>query len=524
MVSQIKSALYLSGVVILSFCSLFLASCTEDESEDGANPTVSFKNLTDGAEVWSTTSVDVEVFDNEGIQKVEVYIDGVIAGTMITEPYSMSWNTNTATDGTHSVKAVVTDLAGNRSEATISVMVKNVLVTLNIGSGRLWNDEKVFVFLSDESGKLITSVEYKIGDGEIELKKPDFSGAYFFLTEVHLYTENNVSQSYTYSQVERGKDWVIAGYPPETVSAGNATLTFSNALENSKYYLSTNQQWYNGVSSTMETPLDLELKTEVSKLYVTRWDVNTRVPIEYGIYSGIIVGSNNVDFSMVNSELTKSTIELPEGILDSHITLYGTFIANDFTEKYTIGTFFMDPETRSNSFYYPGSAFATYHTFFGYSTDEYNYRQTSTTEFYSFNIIANDVSYSYSNNKLIYSADGDFDFWHLSFEEPFAFWEFFLPKGSNKVIPLLEIPESLSDIKFPSFGVPYSHGVFDIDNIGDYDGLKNSIRQSPLGLRSIFEIESLYTAMTYPNKAVGGRLSNTSNRSIFVLQGKLIDF
>lgn len=517
MVSLVRRTLGQSTSLILLYCLLLFTSCGDDDvANDNIEPSVSFRNLSNGADVWNTVPVDVEVFDNEGIEKVEMYIDGTLLGAITNPPYSIPWDTNTSSDGVHTIKVVVTDRTDNIAEASVSVTVKNVLVTLKIASGRLWSGERAFVFLSDENGKLITSVEYKDGDDPIELKKSDFSGTDFFLTEVHLFADNTTSLSYTYPLIERSKDWVISGYPPEPTSAGKATLNFSNAFGDAQYYMSTNGQWYNGVSATMPT-LDMPLKTSPSKLYVTKYNKSTRVPTEYGLYSEIGVGLNDIDFNLVNRKITKSTIVLPKGVTDSYLEIRGTLTPDNFDEVYAIGSFHMEAGSESYSYYYPDSAFPTYYCSFFYETNEFMYRRKSTTAFYDFNTIPNDVSYTYSDNKFTYSANGEFDFWAANFEDEHNVWTFILPNGKSKVIPTLEIPASLHDITFPAFGIPVSHTVHDSNDMEGYEDFKNYVRQSPYGVESFSALEMQYTQMMYRNKSVGGRMRSKSCKSIFTL-------
>lgn len=490
--------------VLLS--SVFLSSCNDDDpAKDTAAPEVSF-NLTDGGDVWSTVSVSVSATDNDGVDKVDIYIDGSLTSTLTASPFDLQWDSKTVMDGTHTIKAVVTDKSGNVTEKVISVAVKNVLVTINIAPDQLTENQRGFIFLSDEKGKVITSLEYKNGDGTIALKNADFTGANFFLTEavVSTYDSEEYPELYTFSGIERGKPWVLSRIKP-AVYAGTATLNYSNASKDGGYTMLTNGQITYGITANVASS-DMKIKKSPSKLYVTKYDFNVDHVTMYGLYSGIVAGSNNVDLSLVNTPLTKATITLPEGSEGSFIKLYGVPAANNFEEVYTMESFFKDSDL-SYDFYYPGSAFPTYHSFFYYTTDKYYYRHASTKEFYSFDLITNQVTYSYNDGKLTYSASGDFDYLITIFENERAGWYYQLPKGTAQVIPTLEIPSSLSGFTLPSFGEPSGYSVYDIESFTEYEGLKNYIRQSTRGIYNIYEPGNNYTGMTYPMNSTGGRMN-----------------
>ena len=497
------------GTVLLG--SIFLSSCNSDEDDEPAKdtvaPKVSFANLKDGADVWSTVSVSVNATDNDGVEKVDIYIDGTLTSTLTAGPFDLSWDSKTVTDGTHTIKAVVTDKSGNVTEKVISVTVKNVLVTINIASDQLTESQKGFIFLSDENGKLITSVEYKNGDGTVALKNGDFSGANFFLTETVITTDNSETSSatYTFSKIERNKSWVLVKGSTTNVYVGTATLNYSKASKNGGYTLITNGQVTHGVTANV-TSSDMKIKKSPSKVFVTRYELNDDRPAAYHIYPGIVAGANNIDLSLINTPMTKSTITLPEGSIFSFIRLYASPTLYSFDEIYPMDAFFKDSDL-SYDFYYPDSSFPKYHSFFYYTTEDYLYRHASSKEFYSFDQITNNVAFNYSDGKLTYSANGDFDYFITIYENEMAGWYYVLPEGTAQVIPTLEIPSELNEFSLPSFGEPSGYSVYDVESFTDYEGLKSYIRQSTRSLYNIYETGSNYTGMTYPKKSTGGRVS-----------------
>ena len=95
---------------------------------DTTPPTVSMTAPVAGA-VTGTITVTANAADNIGVAGVQFLLDGASLGVEDTAaPYSISWNTATATNGTHVLTARARDAAGNNNTSTsISVTVNNVV-------------------------------------------------------------------------------------------------------------------------------------------------------------------------------------------------------------------------------------------------------------------------------------------------------------------------------------------------------------------------------------------------------------
>src|SRR5437667_11063988 len=94
---------------------------------DTTPPTVSITSPASGTIVAGTISVTASASDNVGVVGVQFLLDGLNAGAEVTAaPYSVSWNTTTASNGSHSLTAVARDAAGNRAtSAPVAVTVSN---------------------------------------------------------------------------------------------------------------------------------------------------------------------------------------------------------------------------------------------------------------------------------------------------------------------------------------------------------------------------------------------------------------
>ncbi|MBM3271900.1 fibronectin type III domain-containing protein [Candidatus Kaiserbacteria bacterium] len=82
-------------------------------SPDTAPPTVSITSPSNGATVSSTISVTANASDAVGVVGVQFKLDGTNLDAEDTaSPYSVSWNTTTATNGSHTLTAVARDAVG----------------------------------------------------------------------------------------------------------------------------------------------------------------------------------------------------------------------------------------------------------------------------------------------------------------------------------------------------------------------------------------------------------------------------
>jgi hypothetical protein len=90
-------------------------------------PAVSIVNPTAGQVVSGTVPVSANVSSSVGISSVQFYLDGKALGAPVSaSPYAISWDTTTATSGSHKLSATATDTAGKvGTSATVEVAVQN---------------------------------------------------------------------------------------------------------------------------------------------------------------------------------------------------------------------------------------------------------------------------------------------------------------------------------------------------------------------------------------------------------------
>src|SRR5882724_7078105 len=94
---------------------------------DTTPPSVSISSPSNGQTVSGTVTVSANGSDNVGVASVQFRLDGANLGAQDTSaPYSVSWNTTGAADGSHTLTAVARDAAGNATTSgAVTVTVNN---------------------------------------------------------------------------------------------------------------------------------------------------------------------------------------------------------------------------------------------------------------------------------------------------------------------------------------------------------------------------------------------------------------
>jgi hypothetical protein len=83
-------------------------------TDDTTNPSVSMTAPSAGAVVSGTVTVSASASDNVGVTSVQFTLNGANLGAAdTTAPYSISWNTTTAGNGSYTLRAIAHDAAGN---------------------------------------------------------------------------------------------------------------------------------------------------------------------------------------------------------------------------------------------------------------------------------------------------------------------------------------------------------------------------------------------------------------------------
>ena len=129
---------------------------------DTTPPTVSMTAPANGAAVsGANVTVSATAADNTGVAGVQFKVDGVNLGAEVTaSPYTISWNSTVASNGTHNLTAVARDAAANTTtSAPVTVTVNNpdtfpptVSMTAPAGGAIVAGNVTVSATASDNNG------------------------------------------------------------------------------------------------------------------------------------------------------------------------------------------------------------------------------------------------------------------------------------------------------------------------------------------------------------------------------------
>ncbi|MCD6049585.1 MAG: hyaluronate lyase [Verrucomicrobia bacterium] len=139
---------------------------------DNSAPTASITSPATSTRITDTINIDASASDNTSVAGVQFKLDGVNLGAEDTgTPFTISWNTTTTTDGTHSLTAVARDPAGNTTTSSvITVIVDNTGPSVSItapSAGALVRGTSVSVSgtASDSAG--VAGVQFKADGANI---------------------------------------------------------------------------------------------------------------------------------------------------------------------------------------------------------------------------------------------------------------------------------------------------------------------------------------------------------------------
>ncbi|MDP2905532.1 MAG: Ig-like domain-containing protein [Candidatus Omnitrophota bacterium] len=116
------------AIVFLCFFSLGMGPKPKPQPADTTPPQVSITAPANNSTVSGSVNIQATATDNVGVAKVEFYVDNSLKSTDTTSPYAYSWDTTTATNASHALKAIAYDAKNNSKQAQINVTVNNAVL------------------------------------------------------------------------------------------------------------------------------------------------------------------------------------------------------------------------------------------------------------------------------------------------------------------------------------------------------------------------------------------------------------
>jgi len=130
-----------------------------------APPTVSITNPAEGDTIRLQTTIQANASDDDGITKVEFYVDNSKVNEDTAYPFEYTWDATTVEDGERVIKVVAFDTIGQNVEASINVTVVN---HEEFGYVCKWSHNNASDVALDKDGYI-----YVAGDNKIAKYTPD---------------------------------------------------------------------------------------------------------------------------------------------------------------------------------------------------------------------------------------------------------------------------------------------------------------------------------------------------------------
>ena len=231
---------------------------------DHTPPSVSIVSPMAGSFVNGVISVTATTSDNLGVSRVQFLLDGAILGTVdTTAPFGVSWDTSTASRGTHTLAAQAWDAAGNlatSSAVSVTVASPPTAVVSPIGY-----DPGQVAIGTTVSGMLVT-VTNSGGGLPLHISSTTITGD----ADFYIATNNCLA-----GPIAQGASCTLqVSFAPKSIGAGSATLTINSDALNSPGTVSLTGTGINNAPIAVVSPISYEagqvvIATTLSGMAVT---------------------------------------------------------------------------------------------------------------------------------------------------------------------------------------------------------------------------------------------------------------
>ena len=211
----------LSPLIFIVFMTFW--GCEEEVVGDITPPTVIITSPQDGSTVYEIVTITCMSSDNEGVEKVELWVNGVTTGvTDNSEPYSFNWNTTTIEDGNYTIIIRSYDTSDNTTDSEpVALTVDNSL--------------------SVPQGGNVTAVTYTITEMTVEWEQSsdgDFN-----------------NYKVLYSETENGDRDTIQTYTDKIITSHSIT-EFDPLIENWFWVQVTDTLGFNSIGTGMTNEIN----------------------------------------------------------------------------------------------------------------------------------------------------------------------------------------------------------------------------------------------------------------------------
>ncbi len=240
------------------------------------NNAITFTGINNADSLKGTVSAQITASGNQP-QKIEVFANDSLIATANKASYNLQWNTLGVVNGNYKIKAVASYDGGKQVEASVDVIVHNIIITLEIDPKINGMYNNIMYIVADSDGTVLNSIKYNGTDKYIQIagKHPSLKSR----CAVFEVRTNNIS-SFTYitgyMSIPKGSVWDLR-FPLNNTNPTDIStnLTFSNLPAFKRLTLSTDVY---GLTYTTPNNIypstDYGFTTPTGKLFVQYLDNN----------------------------------------------------------------------------------------------------------------------------------------------------------------------------------------------------------------------------------------------------------
>jgi hypothetical protein len=204
---------YTISVVAVDTDGLTAVDTITVRTTDGP-PKVKITEPVSSANIFGTTLIKADAWDNSKVMKVDFYVNSTLLCTDTEAPYECTWDALEVPVGTYVIKAVATDNLGQTGTDTITVQ-RRVQVNLSV----IRKTEKAWIIKKDYAEILITLPDYGIADvARMHILRSAEDGSFVIIKDIltgelqnnslqffDKYIDSN--KSYTYKVIVIASNW-----------------------------------------------------------------------------------------------------------------------------------------------------------------------------------------------------------------------------------------------------------------------------------------------------------------------------
>ncbi len=465
----------------------FTQACEKTTEPDTTPPQVSISSPVNNATVRDTILIIATVADNDGISKVDFFVDGTTIGNVTKSPYQMKWDTKQSSNGIHNLQCKAVDNSGNEKLSEIvKVTVANYLFKATFKDNWLPADAgEAVIFISDMDGNLLAERTWT-GNDSFELFADN--GIKDDITEISVTTVvknrwGDVDIT-TNMNVPVGSSWTWKGKTSQVDYDNPYTVEFNfqNMPEHQGWVLSSKWRGY-GSTGTLPSSMNFDIYETPMNFYLK---LNTVDGVKYAWFNDVTPGTREEDLSNMQNA-SKHTIDLQGTSNGCRKILMGILNPGRRYE----GRYFLDyGSDRQNTYnsvdvYFPESSFSDYVTniyFYDDASSDFWYQSTYGAIPDNFRKISADFNFintTPDNFEISTSGDEFLEIKTSWFDENYNYWGVYCDKSTVKY-KLPNLPNSaiqLFNLDRESFGPRYAY-LIDHSELNSFQEILNILFNS----------------------------------------------